>query len=153
MAEALAAESPEPALRDGVAEAHFAMAVSNLRAGDFRAMLAHFAEQLRIKLEIGKLGGAAASLLNLGFATEHIAPDWSAPLFLTADQISRERQLPMPAAAIKSVEEAAARLVSDADKRELARTVIGNLSAELLPFYERSLKRCEEISCTAPPRA
>src|SRR5262249_37677394 len=73
LAEARAAESPLPetdvaadtellqsiresGLRDRVANAHFAVAMSSLKAGDLRAALNHLAVQLRIKLEIGKIG-------------------------------------------------------------------------------------------------
>jgi tetratricopeptide (TPR) repeat protein len=149
LAEAQDAESPSPGSRNRVAEAHFALAMANLRTGDLRAMLAHLADQLRIKLEIGKIGGAANALFNLAVAIEPLDPARSAPLCLTADQITYERQLPKLDFPETSVEKAAAQLIADANKREAGRTQLAGLSADLLPFYERALKRWEGMSSAA----
>jgi hypothetical protein len=145
LANAQAAESPSAALLDRVAEAHFSMSMASIGVRDLSAVVEHAIAALRIKVNIGKIGGVAAALFNLASIAKSLYPPLAAPLFLVADQICRERQLPMPEFGEEFVAAAAAQLVPDAKEQELGRTKVANISAELLPFFERSLKRWEGI--------
>jgi hypothetical protein len=153
LADQWAEKSPSVGTRDAVAEAHFFVGVSCMLAGDWEGTFFHFAQQLRIKIEIGKINGIAAGLFNLGSAIFRIDPGGSTPLLLTAEQISLETEGAMrnenADLSRELIERGITELVSDASKREVARQRVAEISPDLLPFFERSLTRWEGIAAAA----
>jgi tetratricopeptide (TPR) repeat protein len=140
------AADPSIRTRDAVAEAHFNLGVACLRAGDHGEMFRNFGEQLRIKLEIGKLGGVVLGLYNLGAILLPLDSSVGAALLLTADQIALETELDSATARLIEeartlFEEGEKRLLSEAEKCASAGETVSGISARLSPYFQRALDR------------
>ncbi|MEE9248543.1 MAG: hypothetical protein V3U79_07600 [Dehalococcoidia bacterium] len=133
------AESPLPQTKNAVAEAHFALGIAYLHNQEWEEMFGHFSAQLRIKVEIGRLSGVAAGLYNLGTIFCAIDLKLAGALILTSDQIKSEigiRESDRYEDADAAVQE-----FLESGKIDPAREFLGNISEQILPYFERALER------------
>ena len=133
------AEQPSVGTHDAVAEAHFSLGVACLRAGEYADMFRNFSEQLRIKLEIGKIRGVAAGLYNLGALLLPGDAPTGAALLLTADQIAVETEVDRASDGLtdqarKMFDQGESQLLADPGKRETGERAVSNISANSCPI-------------------
>ncbi len=134
-------ESPSAQTRDAMAEAHFRLGVTYLRLGNSSEMLKHFAAQLRIKLEIGKITGVAAGLFNLGSSLLLLQSDLVAAgaMFITSKQIYLETQTVQPDRH-EYIESIIQQFLSNQNNIEIGRKALATISEQLLPYYQLALE-------------
>lgn len=150
LAEKQAHDNPSPQTLDVLAEAHFDLAVLNLRKGNMGEVCSHFVAQLQIKLEIRKLSGVAAGLFNLSFVLMPANPAEASAMLLAAREI--EDAIGMDETDDFSEDFAeAGRVLKEPGSVEKGRQVLAQISEDLLPYYDAALARLEKGG--APPPA
>lgn len=137
---------PSPQRLDAIAEAHFALGVGYMSVGSFRSCLRNFLAQLRAKLDIGKLGGVAAGLHNLGRVLQPVDADLSTLMLATTEAI--RDVIGFTRDAERDEIEAVAALVADPDRLSAAMDTLGGIDRRLLPHAERALDQTRQL--TAP---
>jgi hypothetical protein len=137
-------ETRTPSSRDKVSEAHFAIGLAEAFAGDFEKCIEHLSSQLRIKVELGKLPGVAAGLLNLGLLIQAVAPVDGGVMVLISRQMSVELGLLTPGWDEESLREYTGPALEHEDIASHGREIAGNISDRLIPYWERALQRVSE---------
>jgi tetratricopeptide (TPR) repeat protein len=140
VAEAWAQGEPSPQSLDALAEAHFNLGVTYLRLQQPAPMFEHFAEQLRIKLAIGKLPGVAAGLSNLGMLLISRDPISGVAMLLTSHQIERETGKAQPPWTATKFQAEIARFFEEPKNLDLGREAVETISVALVPYYRRGLE-------------
>ena len=105
-------------------------------------MIDHLLEQLRIKVDIGKIPGIAAGLYNVGVLISGIDPVSSGLFFLVREQITLEIGEAVGDYMIKAADEGITQFLGDRENLERGQQLLHEWGLEkILPYYERALKR------------
>jgi tetratricopeptide (TPR) repeat protein len=141
LAQYLHQQSPSRSSLSALAEAHFALAIANIREGHRNDMISHFVAQLRIYLDMDRIPGVAAALVNVGAAFTRLNDvSITGTLWLTAEQIKQEVGI-VDTEEIEGVEQAITELLSNNQLIETGRSQLAIISEKLLPYFERGLAR------------
>jgi hypothetical protein len=128
-----------PGNLDGLAEAHFNAGIASLKEKDLKGYIQHMTQQLRLKLEIGKLSGVAAGLKNCGFVLALIDPSGAAML-LASEQIELEMGVRDTESA-EDNEGLVDKLLANPEKVMAGHELLDRISPKLAPYYERGIER------------
>ena len=126
---------------DALAEAHFALAVSYLRVDDAAShVVRNFVQQLKIKLDIGKVGGVQSGLFNLGHLLVAVEPGLGGLMLGTARHLAAQIGDESTDDLDDHAEEFAA-LVDDPEAAARAIEELGGLDPRLMPYARDAVDR------------
>jgi hypothetical protein len=128
--------------RDAVAEAHFALAIAYINHPQpmVRHVIRNFVAQLRIKLDIGKLGGVASGLYNLGHLIGPIDADLGTLMAVTSVQMRAAiGQLPMSDEIDVDLPEFV-RITDDPQRFEATLQKVARVDERLLPYARAAVQ-------------
>ncbi len=138
---------------DALAEAHFALAVSYLRVDDAAShVVRNFVQQLKIKLDIGKVGGVQSGLFNLGHLLVPVEPGLGGLMLGTARHLAARIGDESTDDLADHAEEFAA-LVDDPEAAARAIEELGELDPRLIPYAREAVDRAAAAARAAAANA